>query len=314
MQPAVRTTLAASILLVAVLHAAGQAAPPSKERVVLVREAIVYISPDATSAKLGEAERGREGAVLDHSRQWIQVFINTEQGRNITGWILDKGMVRASTPNGDRILFGEAVDSEAEAQRRRGRKKAAQDAMRLYYRTFEYFPSSPLAGEALYRAADIKWQIDAADAKSRPSAKDDPRYRPHIDEDLMREVRKKFPNTRWHALAEFNLLENKLCGDWEGKSKCPEKDSGIYEEYVKDFPQSPKAAEALYLAATRQAALIEIYKTENNPGKSQAAKAKGIALAQRVVSQFPDSDWSPRAARLAFLMEQGVPLYGNTLE
>ncbi|HXE91007.1 MAG TPA: hypothetical protein VNK82_08605 [Terriglobales bacterium] len=300
--------------LLATLHASAQDTFPAKERVVLVREAIVYISPDASSAKLAQAERGREGAVLDRSRQWVQVFINTEQGRNVTGWILDKGLVRASTPNGDRILFGEAVDSEAEAQRRRGRKNAAQDAMRLYYRTFEYFPSSPLAGEALYRAADIKWQIDAADAKSRPSAKDDPRYRPHIDEDLMREVRKKFPKTRWHALAEFNLLENKLCGDWGGKSKCPEKDTEIYEEYVKEFPQSPKAAEALYLAATRQAALIEIYKTENNPGKSQAAKAKGIALAQRVMAQFPDSDWSPRAARLAFLMEQGVPLYGNTLE
>ena len=186
--------------------------------------------------------------------------------------------------------------------------------MRLYYRTAEYFSSSPLAGEAMYRAADIRWQIDAADARSRPSAKDDPRYRPLIDEEFIREVKKRFPNTKWAAMAEFLKLENKLCGDWQGQSKCPEKETELYEEYVKEHPQSPKIPEALYLAAGRQAALIEIYKTENNPPRSAGARTRGIALAQRIVSQYSESEWAVRATRLIFMMEQQIPLYGNTVE
>ena len=293
-------------------QAHGQAA--RGERGVLMREAVVYLTPDAKSAKLGQAGRGREVAVLDRSREWIKGFITVGPGKDITGWMLDKGVVLGSTPNGDRILFGEAADSEAEASRRGGRKGAPEDAMRLYYRTAEYFPNSTLAGEALYRAADIRWQMDARDARSRPSAKDDPRYRPLINDDFIREVKKKFPNTKWAAMAEFLRIENKLCGDWQGQSKCPEKETEIYEEYVKEYPQSPKAPEALYLAAWRQAALIEIYKTETNPSRSAAARARGIALAQRIVSQHADSEWALRAARLAFAMEQQIPLYGNTVE
>ncbi len=303
-----------SVLLAVAAGAETAAHAQAKERGVLVREAIVYIAPDAKSAKLGQAVRGREIAVLARSREWVQGFVTVGPGKDITGWILDKGVVGAATPNGDRILFGEAADSEAEASRRRGRKGAAEDAMRLYYRTAEYFPSSPLAGEALYRAAEIRWQLDAADARSRPSSKDDPRYRPLIDEELVREVKKKFPNSKWASLAEFLKLENKLCGDWQAQSKCPEKETGIYEEYVKEHPQSPKVAEALYLAAWRQAALVEIYKTENNPSRSAAARARGIALAQRVMAQHAESEWALRAARLAYLMEQQVSLYGNTVE
>ncbi len=306
----------AALVLATALGAAPSAHAQATrgERGVLMREAVVYLTPDAKSAKLGQAGRGREVAVLDRSREWIKGFITVGPGKDITGWILDKGVVLTSTPSGDRILFGEAVDSEAEASRRGGRKGAAEDAMRLYYRTADYFPSSPLAGEALYRAVDIRWQMDARDAKSRPSAKDDPRYRPHIEEEFVREVKKKFPNTKWAAMAEFLKIDNKLCGDWQGQSKCPEKETEIYEEYVKDHPQSPKAPEALYLAAWRQAALIEIYKTENNPGRSAGARARGIALAQRIVAQHAESEWALRAARLAFALEQQVPLYGNTVE
>jgi outer membrane protein assembly factor BamD (BamD/ComL family) len=299
------------IAAVSALPAQGQA---RGERGVLAREAVVYLAPDAKSAKLGQAGRGREVAVLDRSREWLQGFITLGPGKEVTGWILDKGLVRTSTPNGDRILFGEAAESEAEASRRGGRKLAAEDAMRLYYRTAEYFPNSPLAGEALYRAADIRWQIDSADAKRRPSSKDDPRYRPLINEEFVREVKKRFPNTRWAAMAEFLKLENKLCGDWQGQSKCPEKETELYEEYVKDHPQSPKAPEALYLAAGRQAALIEIYKTENNPSRAAGARARGIALAQRIASQYAESDLGPRATRLVYAMEQQIPLYGNTVE
>jgi TolA-binding protein len=223
--------------------------------------------------------------------------------------------VRTSAPQGDRILFGEAVNSEDEASRRHGRRGAADDARRLYYRVYDYFPNSPLAGEALYRAADIQWQIEKADVMSRPSAREKEAYlREGMDDQWMKQVMKKFPGSKWADLAAFHLIDNKLCGDWQGASKCPEKETELYEKYVKEHPQSPSAPEALYNAASRQAALIEIYKTEEQPKKSGDSRTRAIAIAQQLVSQYPQNDWSARGQALLFLVQQGVPTYGNELQ
>ena len=285
------------------------------ERALPVREAVIYVAPDVTSVKLANLARGRELVILEKSPGWLHVLASVSPERDVNGWMLDKGVVRASMPDGDRILFGEAADSEAEASRRHGRRGAADDALRLYYRMAEYFPNSPLAGEALFRAADIKWQLDYEDVMTRPSAKQrDPGERPPIDEEVMRQVRKKFPNTKWADLAAFRMLDNKLCGEWLAQSKCPEMESALYEKYATEHPQSPKAAEALYLAAWRQSALIEIYKTQGNAGRSGGARSKALALAQRVLSQYPQSDWSLRAQRLSYVVEQNIPTYGNTIE
>ncbi|HXZ33959.1 MAG TPA: SH3 domain-containing protein [Terriglobales bacterium] len=282
------------------------------QRGAMMRVANIYIAPDTSSAKLGEVDRGREVIVLETSREWLKVEANVTEERTITGWILEKGVVQASTPNGDRILFGEAVDSEDQASQRQGRRGAAQDALHLYYRVYDLFPKSPIAGEALYRAADIRWQIEKADVSSRPSAHEREAYlREGMNEDFMREVIKKFPGTKWADLAAFHLIENKLCGDWQGSSKCPEKEAEMYEKYANDHPQSPKLAEALYDAAWRFSALIEIYKTEEQPKKSEQSKGKAIATAEKVATQFPQSDWGARAERLLFLIQQGVPTYGN---
>jgi len=43
------------------------------DRGTLVREAIIYLSPDATSNKLGQAERGRELVLLDRTPKWLHV-------------------------------------------------------------------------------------------------------------------------------------------------------------------------------------------------------------------------------------------------
>ena len=300
------------------------------DRGTLVREAIIYLSPDATSNKLGQAERGREVVLLDRTPKWLHVeallglsqtpdsaFVMEEEdeGKTISGWVVDTGIVWASTPNGDRILFGAAVDSEDEASRRRGRRGAAQDALRLYRRVFDLFPTSPLAGEGLYRAADIKWQIDKADMQSRPSAREKESYlRQGIDEEGMKLVMKKFPDSKWAQLAAFHLIDNKLCGDWQGASKCPDKEADIYEKYVKERPDSPAAPEALYNAASRRAALIEIYKVEEQPKKSDQAKNLAISLAQQLISKYPQSDWSSRGQTLLFLLQQGVPTYGNAIQ
>ena len=285
------------------------------QRGAMARVGTLYIAADTNSAKLGQVDRGRQLIVLETSQQWVQVTANVTDERTVTGWMLDKGVVRTSTPNGDRILYGAGVDSEDQASRKGGRRGAAQDAMRLYYRVAEYFPASPLAGEAMYRAADIRWQIEKADVMSRPSAKEQDAFlREGMDEHWMKEVIKKFPDSKWADLAAFHLLDNKVCGDWQGASKCPVKEAEMYEKYAKEHPQSPAVAEALYDAAWRWAAVIEIYKTEEQAKKSVESKASAIALAQKIVSQFPQGDWGARAQTLLYLVQQGVPTYGNAVE
>lgn len=318
------------LLYLTVLILLGNSLLLAADRGTSVREAILYLSPDTTSSKLAQIERGQELILLDKSPKWLHVeallgssltpdpafiFDDEQPEKTITGWVLDTGVVWSSTPNGDRILFGAAVDSEDEASRRHGRRGAAQDALRLYRRTYDIFPASPLAGEALYRAADIRWQIDKSDMASRPSAREtDPHLRGTIDEQGMKMVMKKFPDSKWAQLAAFHLLDNKLCGDWQGSSKCPEKEADIYEKYVKEHPESPDAPEALYDAASRRAALIEIYKTEDQSKKSEQSKNLAIALAEQLVSKYPQSDWASRGQTLLFLVQQGSPTYGNAIQ
>jgi outer membrane protein assembly factor BamD (BamD/ComL family) len=295
------------------------------QRGTLVHQETIRVSPSADSARVGEANRGNELIIIDASRDWIHVEAilrapsneegateDEQEGKAITGWVLSRSVVRSTTQDGDKIIFGEAADSEDQASRRRGRRDAAQDAMRLYYRVYDLMPASPLAAEALYRAADIRWQIERSDIMSRPSARERESYmRGQMQEEWMKLVLKKYPTTKWSDLAAFRLLENKLCGDWEGLSKCPDKEADIYENYAKDHPQSPAAAEALYNAASRRAALIEIYKNEPNQKKSAESKDRALALAQKLISQYGQSDWAYRAQRLVFYVQQGIATYGN---
>jgi hypothetical protein len=303
-------------LVFCLLAAARMRADENTERAVSIRTAILYLSPDTSSQKLATIDRGREVAVLEHSGpQWLHVLASLGEDRDVSGWMFDKGLVRKTTPNGDQILFGEAADSEAEASRRGGRKGADRDALRLYARVAEYFPDSPLAGEAAYRSADIAWQLDVEDMRTRPSAKEkDPFMRHQMDEDQMRKVEKKYPHTKWADLAAFDLIDNKLCGDWQGDPKCPEKESAIYEKYVAEHPQSPKAAEALYDAAWRQSALIEIYRQREDQKKADESRSRAIELSQRIAQQFPNSDYAYRAQRLAYMLQQKIPTFGNVVD
>ena len=305
------------------------AAAAQGQRGTLVHEETIRVSPSADTAKLGQAGRGYELVVLDASRDWTHVEAIIREPRKgeddeddedsdsktITGWLQNKALVTMSTQDGDRIIFGEAANSEDEASRRRGRKDAAQDAMRLYYRVYDLFPTSPIAAEGLYRAADIRWQMERADVMTRPSAREREAYmRGQINEDWMKLVMKKYPGTKWADLAAFHMIENKLCGDWQAASKCPEKESEMYEKYVKEHGQSPAAAEALYDAAWRQSALIEIYKTEANVKKSAQAKGRALDLAQKILSQYGQSDWANRAQTLIFYVQNDVPTYGNAMQ
>ena len=296
-------------------------------RGTLVHEETLHVAPSPDSARLSQVDRGHELIVIETSRDWTHVQAimmaprrdrdtdEEEEAKTVSGWLPSKGIVISTNPDGDKIVFGEARDSEDEASRRRGRREAAKEAMRLYYRVYDLFPNSPLAGEGLYRAADIRWQIERSDVMTRPSAREkDPYLRGQIDDEWMKLVMKKFPGTKWADLAAFHLIDNKLCGDWQGASKCPEKEADIYEKYANEHSQSPSAPEALYDAAWRRSALVEIYKTEANQKKSEESKNRALSLAQKIVSQYGSSDWALRAQRLIFYIQQGIPTYGNATD
>ena len=321
-----RFIVLAAILVLTIPFALCGAALADALRGTLVHPETLRVAPSADAARVGDANRGNELIIISTSRDWTQVEAilrppsneegateEEEEGKAITGWIPNAGLVISTTQDGDKIIFGEAADSEDEASRRRGRRDAAQDAEQLYYRVYDLMPASPLAAEALYRAADIRWQVERADVMSRPSARERDSYmRGQMREDWMKLVIKKYPGTRWADLASFRLIENKLCGEWEGLSKCPDKEADLYENYAKDHPQSPATPEALYDAAWRRAALIEIYKTEPNQKKAAESKDRATTLAQRIMSQYGQSDWANRAERLMFYMQNAIPTYGTS--
>jgi hypothetical protein len=216
-----------------------------------------------------------------------------------------------NTPNGDQILMGEAANEESLASDPRGPANAAKSARLLYRRVVEMFPNSPLAPEAAWRAADIQWQIQKADSASRPSAKERDAYlREQMDEDEMKKVLKFYPRTRQADLAAFELIDNKLCGDWQGQEKCPEKESEMYEKYADEHPDGPRTAEALYEATYRNAVLVDMFAADGDDKKVNTAKERAHDLAGRLKDKFPQTDYAGRAAALVFRIDQGIPVYG----
>lgn len=316
-------TLKRTALLLWMALAMAAALAQEKEQGTIISEVDMYVSPDATSQKLARATRGRNVIlVMDRTtignKSWAHVLVvvdvdlERQSERQISGWVPTNVLVTTATPNADQIIYGEAVDSESQAQQRGGRRHAEEDAMRLYYRLYEYFPNSPLAGEALWHAADIRWQREKFDSRLRPSFREmDPNMREGMDETTLKLLIKKFPHTRWADLASYNLLDNKLCGSWKGETKCPEKESDLYEKYSREHPQSPRAADALYNAAWRQAVLVDMYKASHENDKSEKARRKSLDMAQEIAARFNEGDWRPQALELIYALQQGIPLYDS---
>ena len=279
------------------------------EHATLIREESLSASAGANAQKLSQVARGSDLTILERSnaegQPWVKISMAADQqaqiSKEVTGWMPAKAIVAASTANGDQIIFGQAVDSERQAEERGGRKSAAEDAFRLYARVPELFPGSPLAAEAMWRAADIRWQLAKSDLirSGKP-----------MEEKYLQEVIAKFPQSKQAELAAYDLLDSKMCPEWRGQAECPQKESALYEQYAHEHPQSPKAAEALYNAAWRQAALADIYRINNDRDKSDAARKKGSTLAQQVQSQQQDQDWTTRATDLIYKLEKKIPIYG----
>ena len=301
--------------------------PLAGPRATALRVSWLYVSADLGAQKVGRVQIGRELVVAEKSGAWLRVFANTdieeehtsdapifdtnETPPPISGWMQAKGVVIENTPNGDQILMGAAADQEALASDPRGPVNAARTAHLLYRRLVEMFPNSVLAAEAAWRAADILWQIQKAVSASRPSAKEkEPYMREQMDEDGLKKVIKYYPNTHSADFAAYELLDNKLCGDWQGQEKCPEKESEIYEKYAAEHPDSPRTPQALYQAVYRQAVLTDMYAADNNDKKSDAAHNHARDLATRLREKFPQSDYTARATMLVFKLDQGIPVYG----
>jgi hypothetical protein len=328
-----RALALALALACAVVPALADKKPPQMEkpiagpRATALRVTWLYISPDKGSQKVDRVQIGRELVVAERSGPWLRVYANTdiqemsqkdaplvghdETPPPISGWMEARGVVIETTPNGDQVLMGEAANQESLASDPRGPVNAAQSARLLYRRLAEMFPKSPLAPEAAWRAADILWQLQKADASSRPSAKErDPYLRDQMDEDELKKVIKLYPHTHPADLAAFDLIDNKLCGDWQGSTKCPEKEAEIYQKYADEVPDGPRTAQALYQAVYRQAVLTDMFAADGSDKKSDEAHSHARELAARLKEKFPQSDFTARAAALVFKLDEGIPVYG----
>jgi hypothetical protein len=320
-------------LLCAALPAHGDKKRPQLEkpmagpRATVLRVTWLYITPDTSSQKVDRVQIGREMVVAEHSGPWLRVYANTdiyearlndapEIGHDevpppISGWMEARGVVIEGASGGDLVLMGEAANQESLASDPRGPVNAAQSARLLYRRLAEIFPNSPLAPEAAWRAADILWQLQKADAASRPSARErDPYMRAQMDEDELKKVIKLYSHTRQADLAAFELIENKLCGDWQGSEKCPERESEEYEKFAAEHPDGPRTAQALYQAVYRQAVLTDMFAADGNDKRSEEARNHARELAAKLKDKFPQTDFAARAAALVFKLDQGIPVYG----
>jgi hypothetical protein len=333
-----RITGAVAALLVACSFTAAHAQKKSKDqmsgydrsaRATLVHPAIVYGAGNDNAEHVAEVGPGHEVVVMEHNGAWVRVFANTDSpdeqadrdkpefGSDDTvtpasGWIRDKGIVTPQTAHGDAILFGAAANYEDEAEQPHPPKDAAMEAHLLYRRAADYFPDSTLAPEALYRSADIRWQLDKADISTLPSAHEQEAYlRPQLYEGELQKVMKLYPDSKYAALAAYDLIDNKLCGDWQGLPKCPELEAALYEKYATRYPDSPKAAEALYEATYREGVLVDMYQVEDERKRADAAAASTQGLATELKQRFPESEYAARAASIAYRVQQKIPVYGN---
>lgn len=296
-------------------------------RATVLHDANVYVAADADSQRVSFVAPGHEVVVVERSSPWVKVFANTDVQEDpedkpefgdenaptpSSGWIRDKGVVGPTTPNGDQILYGSAANLEDAATKPNAPKDAAMEAHLLYRRVAEYFPQSQLAPEAAWRSADIRWQLEKRDISTLPSAKEqDASLRPQLFEGEMKKVIKNYPGTKYAGMASFAMLDNKLCGDWQGLPKCPEKEAELYEKYARQFPDSPRAAEALYNAVYRDAVVVTMYAVQEDKKKSDAAASRTQSLAADLKAKYPQTDYAARAVSIAFRVQQGIPIYGN---
>jgi hypothetical protein len=300
-------------------------------RATLLHTANVYVIADASAPPVTSIAIGHEVVVTGHNGPWVNVFVNVDREEDndpdskpefedpdpptagpASGWLRDKGIVGPTTPHGDILLYGAAAELEAQAGTPHPPIGAAAAAHRLYARVVDYFPTSSLAPEAAFRAADIRWQLDKADISTLPSAHEQQAFlRPQLFEGELKWVMKTYPNTPQAARAAFDLIDNKTCGDWQGLPTCPEQETQFYTRYADTYRGGPKSAEALYDAAYRQGVVVTMYKVDDNDKLAATAAKNCKSIADELLRDYPKSDYAPRAASIAFRVAQGIPITGS---
>jgi outer membrane protein assembly factor BamD (BamD/ComL family) len=299
-------------------------------RATVLHVANLYVMADSTNPPIATVLPGHEVVIMNRNGAWVNIFANTDEKEEqdpdsepefkdpnqsthqFSGWIRDQGVVGPKTPNGDAILYGAAAELEAQAAQPHPPKDAAQEAHLLYRRVVDYFPDSPLAPEAAWRSADIRWQLDKQDISSLPSAHEQEAYlRPELFEGALKRVMKMYPNSPYAARAAFDLIDEKLCGDWQGLPKCPETETQVYLKYADRYPDGPKSAEALYDAAYRQGVLVTMYGVDDDKKDADKAAQNCQAIADQLLQKYPKSDYAARAESIAFRVKQGIPIYGS---
>jgi outer membrane protein assembly factor BamD (BamD/ComL family) len=303
-------------------------APSNGPKATVIRNTNLYVAPDPSSSRLAEVSPGREMVVLEKNGPWVRVFANTDEETSrsqdapvfghdaaavpVSGWMEAAGVVSSETPKGDLVLFGSAASQEIDAALPKAPQSVAQSARLLYQRMTDLFPQSPLTPEAAWRSADIRWQLQKSDVMSLPSAHEKDAYmREQIDEEELKKLKKNYPHSKWADLADWDLMDNKVCGDWQGSAKCPEKEAEMYEKYAQEHPESPKAPEALYNAVYRQGALHDIYSADGDNKKADAAKGRAVTIAGTISTKYPQSDYAARAATLVYQLQESIPIYGT---
>ncbi len=294
---------------------------------VLVRTPI-YVYADAHAQMLTRIQAGREMVVAETNGPWMRVFANTDAptedrrdapmlGDNnrpvpVTGWLLAKNVLVSTTANGDQVLMGQAAIMESLASDARGPHDAGQAARLLYQRLLEFYPESPLAPEAAWRAADIRWQFDKADLAQLPSAKEKEAYlRESMDDSEMKKIIHTWPGSRQADLAAWDMLDNKVCGTWQGDPHCPAKEAGVYEDYASQHPKSPRVTEALYQAAYRMAAVHDMEAAAGADKQASDAIKEVQGIEDFLIRNFPHSDYTSRTAALVYKLQHGIVIYGT---
>lgn len=299
-------------------------------RATVLHTANVYVMADGANPPITTVTPGHEIVIMQRNGAWVNVFANTDDKEEqdpdsepefkdpdanpnpSSGWIRDQGIVDHTTPNGDVILFGAAAELESQAAQPHPPQGAAQAAHLLYRRVFEYFPDSSLAAEAAFRSADIRWQLDKLDISSLPSAHEQAAYlRPQLFEGDLKRVMKLYPDSPFAARAAFDLIDEKLCGDWQGLPKCPEMETNLYLKYADHYPGGPKSAEALFNAAYRQGVLVTMYTVDEDKKDADRAAQNCQSIADQLRAKYPQSDYAARAMSIAFRVKQGIPIYGS---
>ena len=290
------------ILLFALLAVAAAAQAVPLQKAVALTAATVYVSPDLHSTPVGSVQPGDAVAIQATDGALDEVFTG------VSGWMLDAGVLRLDTPNAARILFGAAVKLENDAENDSGATPEAQGASHLYLAVYNNFPHSPLAPAALYRGAEIEFQLKLAQMPRHltPGAAFFPRAHD------LQQVESKFPHTPWAARAAYHLLARQFnCGDWTDYPSCAEKGIGVYQDYANKYPSGPYAAEAAYDSLYRAGIAWTLYRApgkHHNAGKARKYAALVATDAARMQSLYPDSDWTAQAALVAYNVARHTPL------